>query len=175
MAFCKYCGTELGAEHKFCGGCGAPIKSSEETEKTETVVEENIENNADTETAEQGTYENTYSAEPISEEVFEEPAKSGKLSVGMLVWSIINTVISSCVCCLPIGILPFVFSVLTKNADYDASLKNRKRALICNIISSAIILIWVVAFIVLMVLGIYYGDSVDHGASYKLYDVSYYR
>ena len=26
MAYCKYCGTKLGANGRFCGGCGQPVQ-----------------------------------------------------------------------------------------------------------------------------------------------------
>lgn len=170
MAFCKYCGHKLEPEHKFCGGCGTQIiketvdedtkqaenaENIENTENTEnTKSNENTESNA---SSEQGSYEPP-KYEPITEEVFEMPAKSGKLSVGMLVWSIINTLFSFC-CCLPIGIVPLVFAVLTNNADYDVSRKNRKRSLICNIIVSALMLLALVVIIVAIILGSVYSHE----------------
>ena len=90
----------------------------------------------------------------------------------MLVWAIANTVFSFCSCCLPIGILPLVFAIMTNNANYDVSRKNKKRALITNIIVTALIVLITVLEIVLMVL---YADVLDQwlieysGNSYDLY------
>ena len=182
MAFCKNCGAELKPEHNFCGNCGAPVKKTEETEKIEITQEaeekineeaaaqssETLENEA---ASEQGTYEAPETT-PISDEVFQEPERSGKLDIAMLVWAIANTVFSFCSCCLPIGILPLVFAIMTNNANYDVSRKNKKRALITNIIVTALIVLITVLEIVLMVL---YADVLDQwlieysGNSYDLY------
>ena len=187
MAFCKYCGAELKDEYKFCGGCGAQVMnifnegSAENAENTENTERSGpTEHTENSWVSEQGSYEAPQGAAPeqtpdeTPDETPEAPVQQGKLSVGMLVWSIINTVFSACMCCLPIGIAPLVFAILSGNADFEVSQKNRKRALVLNIIVSALILLWIVSFIVLMILGTLYGDPVDHGASYDLYDVGYY-
>ena len=131
MAFCRNCGKELKPEHKFCGNCGEPVvKINDEYiyETTETVTAE-----------EQGSYNEAPVVEPIAEDVFYESAPKGKLSVGMLVWAILNTIASFSVCCVPIGVLPLIFSILTCRADYEVSQKNRKRALVWNIVATVLI------------------------------------
>ena len=135
MAFCRNCGTELQDGQKFCGNCGTPV--------------DNFENKENTNTEYQGSYEEAPKYEPISEEIF-APAPAGKLSVGMLIWAILNTVFSACTCCLPIGVLPLVFAILTNNADPEISRKRRKVALICNIIVTALIVAYfVLTFVVI--------------------------
>ena len=155
MAFCKNCGAELGENNKFCGNCGAQVEKAEEIEKDEVTVnenEENTEKNDNTETAEQGSYEDTCTAEPISEEIFNIPEQKGKLSVGMLIWAIINTVFSFCSCCLPVGILPLIFAIMTSTPDTEKSQKNRKLALIFNAIVTALIVISIIVSVVVIIL-----------------------
>lgn len=155
MAFCKNCGAELGEEHKFCGNCGAPVEKAEETEKNQDFVnenEENTENNNSTETEEQGSYEDTCRTEPCAEEVTNIPEQKGKLSVGMLVWAIINTVFSFCSCCLPVGILPLIFAIMTNTPDIEKSQKNRRLALIFNAIVTALVVISIIVSIIGMIL-----------------------
>ena len=157
MAFCTNCGRELQAGQKFCGNCGAP-------------VDEKRENNG---SSDQGTYyDEAPHSEPINDEVFDAPVQTGKLSAGMLVWSIINTVFSTCMCCLPIGVLPLVFAILTNNADYEVSRKNRKIALICNIVVTSLI---VLAVIVEAIISIFFAEWInDLLAQYGYYEYGFY-
>ena len=155
MAFCRNCGTELQDGQKFCGNCGTPV--------------DNFENKENTNNEYQGSYEEAPKYEPISEEIF-APAPTGKLSVGMLIWAILNTVFSVCTCCLPIGVLPLVFAILTNNVDAEVSKKRRKIALICNIVVTALI---VIAFVASMVITVVFAEEIDRLlVEYGYYDVS---
>ena len=171
MAFCKQCGAELGEENKFCGNCGAQIEKAESASETSaeenTEKIENVENNDTYESADQGSYEDTCKTEPISEEVFNIPEQNGKLSVGMLIWSIINTVFSFCVCCLPVGILPLVFAIMTKKEDYEKSQKNRKLALIFNIVVTSLM---VISFVICAVYMILFGDVILEAVEAGMYN-----
>ena len=157
MAFCKNCGTELYEGQKFCGNCGAP-------------VDEKRENNG---SSDQGTYyDETAKTEPINDDVFDAPVQTGKLSTGQLVWAIINTVFSICACCLPIGVLPLVFAILTSNANYEISRKYRKIALICNIIVTSLV---VLSLIVEVILSIFFAEVInDMLAQYGYYEYGFY-
>jgi len=170
MAFCTNCGAPIKEDQKFCGNCGAPINKTNEEAK-----EEQQSNNFNSD--QQGNYNEAPGYEPISEEVFETTAKKGKLNIGMLVWAIINTVISFCSCCLPFGIIPLIFSLMTNSEDYEVSQKNRKRALVWNIVVSSLILFVTVFEIVFVV---FFADEFEQwaieyagGYGYDVYEFYY--
>ena len=88
MAFCKYCGNQIADDAKFCPACGAAQEKNEE-QKTEQAS-------------------NGFTGyEPV------KIPSSGKMSVGYLVWSILNIIF----CCWPFAIVGLVMTVTARDAD----------------------------------------------------------
>lgn len=116
MPFCRNCGHELDENTKFCPECGTNQEIKKEDAKVEdfTVDTSAIFDNAEPAVA---------------------PA-SGKLNVGLLVWSILNIVF----CCLPLAIVSLVFTTNAKDApSAEAEEKKLKVARTCNIINTAVV------------------------------------
>ncbi len=131
MTFCKVCGKEINEGHNFCVGCGTPI--SAET----VVVEECI--------------PETVSGDGVNMQAAEAP-KTAKMSIGMLVWSIINMVFGGGatgggLC----GAVAVVFTLLSNGEAVDKARRFKKISLIFNIIGTAIIALTAIMGFVLLV------------------------
>ena len=116
MPFCRNCGQKLDENTKFCPECGANQEVGKDDAKVEdfTVDTSAIFDNAEPAVA---------------------PA-SGKLNVGLLVWSILNIVF----CCLPLAIVSLVFTTSAKDApNAQEEEKKLKVARTCNIINTAVV------------------------------------
>ena len=109
MAFCSNCGAQLEENAKFCSSCGVSTDASVEAAPASVAADEAI------------------VTEPA-------PAKaSGNLSIGMLIWSIINLV----ACCMPVGIAGLLFTIFAKDApSAEEEAKKLKTAKICNLIGT---------------------------------------
>jgi len=76
---------------------------------------------------------------------------SKKLNVGMLIWSIINTLM----CCMPLGVVSLIMTVLAQNASSAQDEANKlKTAKICNLIGIIGVGVFLILYIILFVGGI---------------------
>jgi uncharacterized membrane protein YvbJ len=115
MPFCRNCGHELDENTKFCPECGTNQEISKDNAKAENFTVDTSSIFGDT--------------EPVI------PPASGKLNVGLLVWSILNIVF----CCLPLAIVSLVFTTTAKDAaNAQEEAKKLKVARTCNIINTAV-------------------------------------
>lgn len=115
MPFCRNCGHELDENTKFCPECGTNQEISKDNAKAENFTVD--------------TSSIFDDAEPVI------PPASGKLNVGLLVWSILNIVF----CCLPLAIVSLVFTTTAKDAaNAQEEAKKLKVARTCNIINTAV-------------------------------------
>ena len=91
-------------------------------------------------------------AEPIVvENIMNVENKARSLNVGMLVWSIINILM----CCMPLGVVALIFTILAKDAATDeVEQKNIKIAKTCNLIGNIAVGVLVIIYITLMVIGL---------------------
>ncbi len=137
MPFCPNCGIRIVENAKFCHYCGTAQKKYKPIGKKNIVPE-----------AEEVDFKD---AEPAPEEKAPAPAiatpelPTGKLSVGMLVWSIINTIM----CCAPMGIAAIIFVAKAENAaTAEEEKKKLKTAKVLNLIPAICYLILLVFYIV---------------------------
>ena len=115
MPFCRNCGHEIEEDVKFCPECG----TNQEIKKAAEPVEDF-----------------TVDTSPVFPEEPIIPPASGKLNVGMLVWSILNIVF----CCLPLAIVSLVFTTNAKDApNAQEEEKKLKVARICNIVNTSVV------------------------------------
>ena len=126
--FCKNCGHQLKDGQKFCPSCGTAVAGEPRQE--------------------------TVCAEPINtEKLYTEPTpevKQTKLNVGMLVWSILNTVFGSW---LPVfGIIGLVMTVTAVNTTPESAEKKLKTAKIMNILGTILAVLIQLAGFVLAIL-----------------------
>ena len=121
MAYCRYCGKEINEGQRFCINCGAP--ASEEKQQNYSGYNGYNAYNGN------NTY-NGYSAYNGG-----MPEQKGKLSVGMLIWSIVNIVVLQQ---LAAGIIALIFAVLVNGAEPAQAKKYRKVSLILNIVATAL-------------------------------------
>ena len=132
MRFCKNCGNQLADDAKFCTFCGT-AQATEEAQAATTAAT----TQAETVNIDFATTEDTN-------------APSGKLNIGMLIWSIVNLLC----CCTPLGIAGLIFSIIAKDASTaEEEAKKVKGAKICNLIGSiggAVVTVLYVVFIVIM-------------------------
>ena len=123
MAFCRNCGTKMEENAKFCHVCG--------TAQATTETENNL--------------------PPIT--AFPSPFPSHSLSVGILVWSILNLLF----CCMPLGIVSLIMTVAAKDAPTaEEEAKKLKAAKICNLIATiGAVVIYVIYFAAMVVLALF--------------------
>lgn len=96
----------------------------------------------------------TFEAE-LKSEPDTEPQKR-ELSAGMLVWSIINTLLGACTCAsFILGIAGIIFTILAKFATSDKEEKQHlKIAKILNLVATAFTLIIIISFISISLFGL---------------------
>jgi len=124
MAYCRYCGKEINEGQRFCINCGAPV--SEEKQQNYSGY-----NGYNAYNAYNGN--NTYNG--YSAYNGGMPEQKGKLSVGMLIWSIVNIVVLQQ---LVPGVIALIFAVLENGAELSQAKRYRKVSLILNIIATAL-------------------------------------
>lgn len=126
MPYCRNCGTKLEEEVNFCPECGAAQKPA--TTEKEAAPEIPV--------------------VPIAETP-EEPTSSGKLSIGLIVWSVINIVF----CCLPFAIPSLIMTVMAKDAfTAEEEAKKLRSAKICNLIGTICFVILYILYFVFSML-----------------------
>ncbi len=156
MRYCNNCGENITEEAKFCPTCGTNLADSKQAVDykppvTETPIQDNTK--ATTPQAPVNPENSNYIPyNPYNSNFYQQPEiekSSGKINVGMLVWSIINTLS----CCTPLGIISLIFTIIATSASSAAEEKSKvKTALILNIIGTASFFIIIVLYIVLFVL-----------------------
>lgn len=131
MAFCRYCGSRLNDYDKFCPNCGAAVANERNG---------SFGNNYGNVNSGQNT---PYGADPLNYSTPDAP--SGRISAGMLVWSIINIVL----CCAPFGVWALVMTILAKNAP-SAEEEHRKLriARTVNIVSTILGVVMYIVYII---------------------------
>ena len=75
--------------------------------------------------------------------------KKSELNIGMLVWSIINTVL----CCNILGIIALVFTILANGKSEEEAAQNIKVAKILNIVGTIGAVLIVVLYVFLIMIG----------------------
>lgn len=122
MAFCTHCGTQVGDNDKFCPKCGASLGNAGGT---------------------QGTYDNR---DNPGNKPFDPP--SGRINVGMLVWSIICIFL-----CTPFGVWALVMTITAKNAPTaEEEQKKLETAKTVNIVATVIGAVLVVIELIITVI-----------------------
>lgn len=138
MSKCKFCGTELDANAKFCSGCGAKIQGS-------PVIDLNSESGR--------TNASATSSHP----------KRRAIKGGMLAWSVVNAafgLFGTCAC-LPLvsailGVVAIIMVILAQDAKTDELEKSKIRtASVLNIIASVLLVVSIVLAVVLITMGIF--------------------
>lgn len=105
--------------------------------------------------ASQGSTEQQQPSEPIYMEPV-IPKASGNLNVGMLVWSIINLLM----CCMPLGIASLIMTIMAQNAaSAQEEASKLKTAKICNLIGTIATGVLIIAYIILIAVGVAVGIS----------------
>ena len=92
---------------------------------------------------------NNTTPEPI---IFDVPQnKPRSLNVGMLIWSIINCLM----CCMPLGVVSLIFTILAKDAENDETEKKKLNvAKLCNIINNVAVGLIVIIYVIMVVIGV---------------------
>lgn len=134
MKKCKFCGSVLPDGVAFCSTCGARVEDAPAYE-AEFKVEA-----SQAETTGTGTVR--------------------ELKSGMLVWSIINTVLGFCTCVpFVLGAVGIIFTLLAKSAPSDREeQQNLRIAKVVNIITTALIAIVIIAFVSIVALAVAAGE-----------------
>ena len=157
MKYCPKCGVQCEDDQLFCAKCGSPLPVNVNIENTvaeepkaepevvaepvaeEAVAEEVVaEAEVDEEKEAPAAEEDDSAAEEpatvidVEAHIEIDPVPEGKLNVGMLVGSIINT---AC-CCTPLGVVSLIMTILAKNSAPEDAGKKIKTATILNLISS---------------------------------------
>ena len=139
MKFCSICGSKLNADDKFCRNCGRLVPSFEAPS---------------TPVAEQAPSESAAPAEPIAPAAAApKAAPLHGTPVGLLVFSIINTVLGLfglCFCNFispALGIWGIVSSALASNKPVSEGKNLCKISLIVNIIATALLFLWFIGYI----------------------------
>lgn len=147
MALCKNCGKQYENSSNFCPYCGAVRE--EETQTVQNDMGQTTEN-----VPEYDLYQYDQSALSFNEVPEEKP--SGELNVGMLVWSILNTVI----CCGGPAIAGIILTVIAKNSGTANAEKGLlKAARIINTIASILAVFAVIYYVFCFFLGMMEGLS----------------
>ena len=145
MALCKNCGKQYENNSNFCPYCGA-------VREEEPVVEQNNNEQTEGSVPEYDLYQYDQSALDFNGIPEEQP--SGELKVGMLVWSILNTVI----CCGGPAIAGIILTIIAKNAKTAGAEKGLlKAARIVNIVTSILAVFAVIYYIFCFFLGMLEG------------------
>ncbi len=141
MPFCPNCGIRIVENAKFCHYCGTAQKKYKSIGKKNIVPEEEI----PVQEAEPAPEEKS----PVDEKASSLPEMpSGKLNAGMLIWSILNTIM----CCTPMGIAALIFAAKAKDAaTAEEEKKKLKTAKTLNLIPTILYLILIVFYIVVIV------------------------
>lgn len=170
MPNCINCNTDLHENEKFCPICG-------QIQTSETIAEEPIPSTPEPTAPSQpsqGTYPPPQGSYPPPQGAYYPPPQQGAYpppygqpyypppvlngnAGAMLVWGIINIVLSV-FCCFILNLVPAIIAVVFANKakssynqfDYD---KSAKTALILNIVSSALTLLAIIFFICLAATG----------------------
>ena len=152
--YCNKCGNQIAEDQKFCPFCGeAVVKAAEETPVTEEPQAEETPVVEEAPKAEEPKVEPTV-VDANGAPVVEKP----KLNVGMLIWSIINTVLGCCgscptYCCTSVnailGIVALVMTILAKTGAPEKAEKKLKIAKILNLVSTILLVVGVIGFVVL--------------------------
>ncbi len=143
MPFCPNCGIRIVENAKFCHYCGTAQKKYKPIGKKNIVPEEEIP---------------VQEAEPAPEEKAPEISApklpelpSGKLNVGMVVWSILNTIM----CCTPMGIAALIFAAKARDAaTAEEEKKKLKTAKVLNLIPTILYIILIAFYIVFIILAL---------------------
>jgi len=158
MRYCNNCGERIPDDAKFCPSCGIKFENSTKDSINQPSVDEPTPQGAKQEKTEMKNtpidYSNTYYV-PYNPSVFQASFQppveraSGKLNVGMLVWSIINLL----TCCTPLGIVGLIFTILANSAQTAVEEKSKiKTALILNIVGTVLAVLIIVFYIVIFVI-----------------------
>ena len=176
---CKFCGNDLPEESKFCPSCGAPVEPEESQAQPEQPENAGQTNQTTQESqnpyeygvpgAESGNNENPYqygndrqnneNPYQYGNGTYSQPQKPIN-GTPYLIFAIISTLL----CCLPLGIVAIVYASkinsLQKNGDYAGAQNAAKKAKLFTIISAAAALIVTIFYIIFaVVIGI--GDYDD--------------
>lgn len=155
MAFCGKCGSEIGEENVFCPKCGAlqekgensaPANDQQPYQQSDYNPGYNQQSTQQSNTYQQYNQQsNQYGGYNAGSYQAPQPVDT----TGILIWSILTTVL----CCLPLGIIGIVFSSQAKKAatleEAQNKLKNAKLMCIIGDIAGALCAI---AYIILMVI-----------------------
>jgi endonuclease IV len=159
MRYCNSCGERIVDDAKFCSSCGTKLddynqKNTDKPIANETQKQDDNTQETATPTTPTVDYQdsNYIPYNPYYNNLNQQPQvekASGSLNVGMLVWSIINTLI----CCMPLGVISLIFTILANSASSATEEKSKvKTALILNIIGSAAFVIFIILYIVFIVI-----------------------
>lgn len=160
MRYCNNCGERIADDAKFCPSCGTKINDPNQENTYKPPVEEpSVQENAQetkTPTTQPTDYQNSHYIpyNPYNSNLYQQPQvekASGNINVGMLIWSIINTLM----CCMPLGVISLIFTIIANSASSAAEEKSKvKIALILNIIGTAsfflLIIFYIFIFVVLL-------------------------
>jgi len=124
--FCRKCGNQMADGYKFCPYCGTP---NYEEPKQEAGASETIH----------------------TQKLYDEPVEEEKspLNVGMLVWSIVNIVLSPSLSVL--GIIALILTIISNHAPVKVAASRLKAARILNIIATVCCVLAYMAYIAILV------------------------
>jgi len=126
----------------FCKNCGSRIDDGSKFCSVCGASQESTE--------QQQPGEPIYNIEPVI------PKASGTLNVGMLVWSIINLLM----CCMPLGIASLIMTIMAQGAaSAQEEASKLKTAKICNLIGTIATGVLIIAYIILIAVGVAVGIS----------------
>lgn len=152
MPKCPKCLGEYEADAKFCPNCGEPL--TRQTTPPDASAQEPLHQTTPSMQGSTSAYPPPPGFGAGSKPYAPQPngtAASGRISVGMLVWSILNTVL----CSRLLGIIALVFTILAEGAvSADDEQKKLRTARILNVIATVIGIALVGLFIILVALGI---------------------
>jgi len=162
MRYCNNCGEKLEDDAKFCPSCGMKFTEQTQEKQATTTAPSPQQSTQEPMTPpqqpmtppQQPSYQQYPANNPygqINNNIYTNTnttadKPSGKINVGMLVWSIINLLF----CCMPFGLASLI-STITANSSQTAQeeAKKLKTAKICNIIGTIagvfIIIIYIIA------------------------------
>lgn len=132
MALCEKCSVEVADGIDSCPNCGEQMVAEQPSSQQDAQV--------------QNEYAQPYYQQPV----YTEAPASGKMSVGLLIWSIMNTIFN----CNILGIIALVFTIMAPNSQTLFEEKKKLKAiLILNIIATVLNIISIVVFVILLING----------------------
>jgi uncharacterized membrane protein YvbJ len=155
MRYCNNCGEKIADDAKFCPSCGTKFAEQSEQPKQETyqppVQDGTQQPPVQDQTQQPNAGYNPY--DQLNNNYYQQTQAdkpSGKINTGLLVWSIINTVL----CCQILGIIALIMTI-TANSTSTAQEENKKlgTAKTLNLIGTIGGVIIVVFYIVLLAAG----------------------